>query len=374
MSFLDEFKKHDHKEVLDRIMGKTARDVERALQAERPGIEDFEALISPAAEAFLERMAERSHRTTLQRFGNNIQMYVPLYISNECTNGCVYCGFNAENPVHRKTLSLDEIEQEALALHRQEFRHVLVLTGEAPNAVRNEDLAAAIRRIRPLFSSISIEVYPMDVDGYRSMVEAGVDGLTIYQETYDPELYGKLHLFGRKRDFLWRLGTPERGGEAGLRRIGIGALLGLGNFYVETFFTGLHALYLAHRFWRTQVSVSFPRIRPAEGGFAPLYEVSDRQMVQGICAMRLLLPDCGLTLSTRESARFRDNLIPLGITQMSAGSSTAPGGYSRKDDATGQFNIDDDRSPEEISRVIRAKGYEAVWKDWDAAFLQADVS
>ena len=374
MSFLDEFKKHDPKEVLDRIMSRTAQDVERALLVERPGIEDFEALISPAAEGYLEPMAERSHRNTLQRFGNNIQMYVPLYISNECTNGCVYCGFNANNPVTRKTLTLEEVEREAMALHRQEFRHVLVLTGEAPNAVRNEELAAAIRKIRPLFSSISIEVYPMDVAGYREMVEAGVDGLTIYQETYDPDLYKELHLFGKKRDFEWRLGTPERGGEAGIRRIGIGALLGLGNFYLETFFTGLHGLYLAHRYWRSQVSVSFPRIRPAEGGFAPLYTVTDKQMVQGICAMRLLLPDSGLTLSTRESARFRDNLIPLGITQMSAGSSTAPGGYSHKDEGTGQFNIDDDRSPEEMSRVIRAKGYEAVWKDWDAAFLVENVS
>ena len=319
-------------------------------------------------------MAERSHRNTLQRFGNNIQMYVPLYLSNVCTNGCVYCGFNAENPVHRKTLTLEEAEQEALALHRQEFRHVLVLTGEAPGVIGNDYIAAAIRKIRPLFSSISIEVYPMDVAGYRQMVEAGVDGLTIYQETYDPDLYKELHLFGKKRDFEWRLGTPERGGEAGIRRIGIGALLGLGNFYVETFFTGLHALYLAHRYWRSQVSVSFPRIRPAEGGFAPLYTVTDQQMVQGLCAMRLLLPDCGLTLSTRESARFRDNLIPLGITQMSAGSSTAPGGYSHQDEGTGQFNIDDDRSPEEMSRVIRAKGYEAVWKDWDAAFLRENIS
>ena len=374
MSFLDEFKKHDPKEVLDRIMSRTAQDVERALLVERPGIEDFEALISPAAEDYLEPMAERSHRITLQRFGNNIQMYVPLYISNVCTNGCVYCGFNANNPVTRKTLTLEEVEQEALSLHRQEFRHVLVLTGEAPGVIRNEDVAAAIRKIRPLFSSISIEVYPMDVAGYREMVEAGVDGLTIYQETYDPVLYKELHLFGKKRDFEWRLGTPERGGEAGIRRIGIGALLGLGNFYLETFFTGLHGLYLAHRYWRSQVSVSFPRIRPAEGGFAPLYTVTDKQMVQGICAMRLLLPDSGLTLSTRESARFRDNLIPLGITQMSAGSSTAPGGYSHKDEGTGQFNIDDDRSPEEMSRVIRAKGYEAVWKDWDAAFLVENVS
>jgi 2-iminoacetate synthase len=374
MSFLDEFGKCDHPRVLDQILGKKERDVEAALHAERPSIEDFQALISPAAEKYLEPLAERSHRITRQRFGNNIQMYVPMYISNECNNGCVYCGFSCSNAVTRKTLTPEEIDKEAMALHRQEFRHVLVLTGEAPNAVRNEDLAAAIRRIRPLFSSISIEVYPMDADGYRMMVEAGVDGLTIYQETYDPVLYEKVHPFGKKRDFEWRLGTPERGGEAGLRRIGIGALLGLGNFYVETFFTGLHGLYLAHKFWRTQVSVSFPRIRPAEGGFDPLYEVSDRQMVQGICAMRLLLPDCGLTLSTRESARFRDNLIPLGITQMSAGSSTAPGGYSHQDEGTGQFNIDDDRSPEEISRVIRAKGYEAVWKDWDAAFLKENAS
>jgi len=374
MSFLDEFRKYDSERVLDRILGKKERDVEAALHAERPGIEDFQALISPAAGKFLEPLAERSHRITRQRFGNNIQMYVPLYISNECTNGCIYCGFNHSNAVSRKTLTLEEIDREAMALHRQEFRHVLVLTGEAPNAVRDDDLAAAIRRIRPRFSSISIEVYPMDVEGYRKMVGAGVDGLTIYQETYDRDLYARVHPYGRKRDFEWRLGTPERGGEAGLRRIGIGALLGLGNFYVETFFTGLHALFLAHRFWRTQVSVSFPRMRPAEGGFDPLYEVSDRQMVQGICAMRLLLPDCGLTLSTRESARFRDNLIPLGITQMSAGSSTAPGGYSRQEEGTGQFRIDDDRSPEEISRVIRAKGYEAVWKDWDAAFLKQNAS
>ena len=374
MTFLDEFKKYDHGEVLDRIMGKTAHDVEMALQAERPSIEDFAALISPAAENFIEPMAERAHRNTLQRFGNNIQMYVPLYISNVCANGCSYCGFNVNNPVKRKTLTLEEIEKEAAELHRQEFRHVLILTGEAPGVINNDYLASAIRTIRPLFSSISLEVYPMDVAGYRSMVEAGVDGLTIYQETYDRNLYKELHFAGKKRDFDWRLGTPERGCEAGIRRVGIGALLGLGNFYVETFFTGLHALYLAHKFWRSLVSVSFPRIRPAEGGFVPLYNVTDKQMVQGICAMRLLLPDSGLTLSTRESSRFRDNLIPLGITQMSAGSSTAPGGYANKDDGTDQFNIDDDRSPEEISRVVRAKGYEAVWKDWDPAFLHGNVS
>jgi len=368
MSFVDEIQKYDQKDILEQILGKKPEDVEQALHAERLSMEDYQALISPAAENYLEPMAAQAHAITKQRFGNNIQMYVPLYISNECTNGCTYCGFSATNQVPRKTLSLEEIEADALTLNRQEFRHVLLLTGEDPSAITNAELVAAIERIKPLFSSISLEVYPMDTTGYKQMVAAGVDGLTIYQETYDPVLYEKLHPFGKKRDYNWRLETPDRGGEAGLRKIGIGALLGLGNFYTEAFLTGLHALYLAHRYWRTQVAVSFPRIRPADGGFKPLVEVTDEQMVQYICATRLLLPDAGLTLSTRESSRFRDNLIPLGITQMSAGSCTAPGGYSHQE-STGQFNIDDDRSPEEISRVIRAKGYEAVWKDWDPAFM-----
>ncbi len=233
----------------------------------------------------------------------------------------------------------------------------------------NEYLASAARRISPMFSSISIEVYPMETAGYQHMVEAGVDGLTIYQETYDRHLYAEMHPFGQKSDYAFRLLTPERGGAAGLRRIGIGALLGLGQFRSEAFFTGLHGLYLARHYWRTQLSVSFPRIRPADGGFQPLNPVSDRDFVQLICALRLLLPDAGLVLSTRESAELRDNLIPLGITQMSAGSCTAPGGYAGDDHSTQQFAIDDERSPEEVSKLIRAKGYEAVWKDWDSAFL-----
>jgi len=370
MSFFGEINHYDQKEILGQIMEKRPADVEEALHAERLSLDAFQALISPAAENYLEPMAVRAHEITKQRFGNNILMYVPIYLSNECTNGCLYCGFNACNKIGRKTLTLEEIEEDALTLNKHEFRHVLLLTGEDPDRIGNDYLVAAVKKIKHLFGSISIEVYPMDTDGYKQMVEAGVDGLTIYQETYDPVLYEKLHPFGKKRDYKWRLETPERGGEAGLRKIGIGALLGLGNFYTEAFFTGLHALYLARRYWRTQVSVSFPRIRPADGGFAPLYNVTDKQMVQGICATRLLIPDAGLVLSTRESAQFRDNLIPLGITQMSAGSCTAPGGYAHEDESTGQFSIDDDRSPEEISRIIRAKGYEAVWKDWDPAFLE----
>lgn len=372
-SFLETLKQYPRPLVEERIASKTSADVARALVQERLRAEDLMALLSPAAEPFLEAMAQKAHRLTVQRFGRNILLYAPLYLSNECVNGCLYCGFSAKNQVPRRTLSLDEIETEAQVLHGQGFRHILLVTGESPKAVDNAFIAAAARRIRHLFSSISIEVYPMDTQGYGEMVTAGVDGLTIYQETYDPDLYRQMHPFGKKRDFSFRLATPERGGAAGLRRIGIGSLLGLGDFRFEGFSTGLHALHLSRHFWRTQLTVSFPRIRPADGGFQPLHPVSDRHFVQLICALRLLLPDVGLVLSTRESAQLRDHLLPLGITQMSAGSCTAPGGYADKDHSTQQFAIDDDRSPAEVCRLIRKQGYEAVWKDWDAAFLDKAV-
>lgn len=369
MTFLDIINQYDPQQVRESIEAKTSSDVERALAAERLRPDDLQALLSPAAAGYLEEMAARANRLTLQRFGKNILMYAPLYISNFCTNGCRYCGFSASNQVPRRTLTLDEVWTEAKVLYDLGFRHILLVTGESPKAVDNDYLAACVRRIQPLFSSISIEVYPMETEGYRQMVEAGVDGLTVYQETYDRALYQEMHPFGKKRDYDFRLLTPERGGAAGLRRIGLGFLLGLGEFRSEAFFLGLHALHLSRHYWRTQVSVSFPRIRPADGGFQPLHPVSDRHFVQLLCTLRLLLPDAGLVLSTRESAALRNNLLPLGITQMSAGSCTAPGGYADKDLSTQQFAIDDDRSPEEVCRLIRASGYEAVWKDWDGAFL-----
>ncbi|KIH75591.1 tyrosine lyase ThiH [Geoalkalibacter ferrihydriticus] len=370
MSFLQVLQQYDRPRVEAQIAAQTAADVERALNSERLHAEELLALLSPAAEPFIETMAQKAHRQTVQRFGRNILLYAPLYLSNECVNGCLYCGFSANNQVPRRTLSLDEIATEAQMLHDQGFRHILLVTGESPKAVDNAFIAAAARRIRHLFSSIAIEVYPMETAGYQEMIAAGVDGLTIYQETYDSDLYRQMHPFGKKRDFAFRLATPERGGAAGLRRMGIGSLLGLGDFRFEGFCTGLHALYLSRHFWRTQLTVSFPRIRPADGGFQPLHPVSDRHFVQLICALRLLLPDVGLVMSTRESAKLRDNLLPLGITQMSAGSCTAPGGYTDQDHSTRQFAIDDDRSPAEVCRLIRARGYEAVWKDWDAAFLE----
>jgi 2-iminoacetate synthase len=374
MSFHDIIQKYDPQQVIAEIEAKTATDVQQALSAEQLSNDDYMALLSPAAGNFLEEMAQKAHRVTLQRFGRTVLLYAPLYLSNECHNSCLYCGFSVHNKVPRRTLTLDEVERDARILHDQGFRHILLLTGEAPGLISNEFIASAVERIRPLFSSIGLEVYPMETAGYRQMIDAGVDALTIYQETYDPQLYAELHPSGRKKDYAFRLQTPERGGAAGLRRIGIGFLLGLGDFRSEAFFAGLHGRYLARQYWRSLITVSFPRLRPAEGGFQPAHPVSDRQFVQLMCAMRLLLHDAGLVLSTRESSSLRDHLLPLGITQMSAGSCTAPGGYGEEETATEQFAIDDDRSPEQVAAMLRQRGYDPVWKDWDGAFLHKDVS
>jgi 2-iminoacetate synthase len=369
VTFLDEFNSYDRAELAQRIVSCRRGDVERALASEHLRSADFMALLSPAARAYLEPMAQKAHRLTQQRFGKTIQLYAPLYISNECSNGCLYCGFNAANKVARRTLALDEVEAEARILRDRGFRHVQLLTGEAPGAVNVDYLEEVVKRIRPLFSAISIEVFPMEEAGYRQLVAAGVDNLTVYQETYDRELYDRLHPFGRKKDFDWRLTTPDRGGAAGLRSIGIGALLGLSNWRIEGFLVGMHARHLVRAHWRSRVNVSFPRMRPADGGFQPIAPVSDGALVQLLCALRLLLPDAGLVLSTRESARLRDHLLPLGITQLSAGSSTAPGGYGKGHDGSEQFAIDDDRDADQVCAMLRARGYDPVWKDWDRVFL-----
>lgn len=369
MAFGEVLARYQPDEVAAWIEGISSRQVARALAAERLGTEDFAALLSPAAESHLEEMAVRAHALTVQRFGRNIFLYAPLYLSNLCTNSCVYCGFNVHNAIPRRTLSLDEAEVDARVLHGLGFRHVLLLTGEAPGVVGEDYLEAVVRRVRPLFDSVSLEVYPLAEEGYRRMVAAGVDGLTVYQETYDRQRYAALHPAGRKRDFDFRLATAERAGAAGLRRLGVGALLGLAPFRSEAFFVGLHAAHLARHWWRAQVTVAFPRMRPAAGCFEPEEAVSDRHLVQLICAMRLWLPDAGLVLSTRESAALRDNLLPLGITQMSAGSCTAPGGYSDGSRDGEQFAIDDARTPAEVARRIAERGYEAVWKDWDRGFV-----
>jgi 2-iminoacetate synthase len=230
-------------------------------------------------------------------------------------------------------------------------------------------LRAVLEQLRPWFASISVEIFPLDTDAYAELIDNGVDGLTVFQETYNERRYGDFHLGGKKRDFAWRLETPERGGEAGFRRVGLGALLGLCNWRAEGFFLGLHARYLLRTYWKSHIAISFPRLRPAAGAYEPPAPVSDVNFVQLLVALRLFLPDAGLVLSTRESAQLRDHLIPLGVTSMSAGSRTEPGGYTHSSDAEAQFEVADERPPHVVAEVIRGKGYEPVWKDWDPAFL-----
>jgi 2-iminoacetate synthase len=369
MDFYHELKRYPWDEVEAWIESRTADQVERALRAQPMQLEDFLSLLSPAAGPFLEDMAQLAHRLTEQRFGKVITLFAPLYLSNVCSNRCAYCGFNAGNPVARLTLTPGQVETEARFIHEMGFRHLLLVSGDSPHIVTMDYLCAVLEKLRPLFASISIEIFPLDGDGYREMIDHGVDGLTVFQETYHEERYGDVHLGGKKRDFRWRLGTPERGGAAGFRRLGMGTLLGLCNWRVEGFFLGLHARYLLRTFWKSQVSISFPRLRPAAGAYVPPLPVSDANLVQLLTALRLFLPDAGLVLSTRESPAFRDHLIPLGVTSMSAGSRTEPGGYAHDRDAEAQFEVADERPPEVVAEVIRNKGYDAVWKDWDPAFL-----
>jgi 2-iminoacetate synthase len=369
VSFYDEIARYPWTEVRQAIENCSPADVERAIAARSTTIENFMALLSSAAEPFLEEMAQRAHRLTEQRFGRVITLFAPLYLSNVCTNRCAYCGFNVNNPVERLTLSVEQAAAEGQHLHDLGFRHLLLVSGEAPEIVSLDYLRNVLEKLAPWFASISIEIYPMATAAYEELIAHGVDGLVVYQETYDDRRYQEVHLGGQKRDFRWRLETPERGGAAGFRRIGIGALLGLSDWWVEGFFLALHASYLLRTFWRSHLTISFPRLRPAAGSFQPPSPVSDAHLVQLLTALRLFLPDVGMVLSTRESPFLRDHLIPLGITSMSAGSRTEPGGYAHGTQAQAQFQVADERSPQAVAEIIRQKGYEPVWKDWDVAFL-----
>ena len=356
----------------------TTGQVRALLEAVRSGSVpdpgDIPVLVSPAAGELLEPMAQLAKNITLRRFGRTIQLYAPLYISNYCSNSCSYCGFNVHNKITRRTSGREEIISEARLLNNRHISQLLLVSGECPAEVSVDLLEATARDLKGMFPSLSIEVYPMETPDYERLYKAGIDGLAIYQETYDREIYSAVHPAGPKRDYQYRLGAPERGAAAGFRQIGIGSLLGLNDWRVESHYLMHHAAYLMKHCWRSQVSVSFPRLRPAAGGYRPEFPVSDREFVQMICAFRLMLPDAGLVLSTREPAELRDNLIGLGVTKMSAGSKTAPGGYldnnldEQGQPAEGQFNVFDDRPVEAVAQSIRQKGYDTVWKDWDQGF------
>ncbi len=364
-----------------------------SLENPRPSILDFARLISPAAASLLEPLGQRAHRLTQQRFGKVIRLFAPLYLSNECINNCRYCGFSRDNPILRVTLSVEEVRRETQALIAQGFRNILLVSGEHPKFVSNSYVEDCVRAVHELAPSVSLEIGPMEADAYRPLVQAGADGLVVYQETYDRAIYHDLHTSGPKRNFAWRLETPERGYAAGFQRLGIGALYGLADWREEALRLAAHADYLLRHCWKSSLTISLPRLRPCAGEFQPLTHMTDRELLQLVCAFRLMFPDVGLVLSTRESPRLRDALMPLGITLMSAGSHTEPGGYTgagkdhlhqtrrghivdvgssewAADDprtATGQFQIADERSSREVADRIRQIGYEPVWKDWDAA-------
>ena len=355
-------------------------------------LRSFEELIAPKSDAEFETLAQKSQALTRQNFGRTMRLFAPLYLSNECINNCQYCGFSRDNPILRVTLSLEQVANEARYLAQEGFRQVLLVAGEHPKFVNQTYLADCVRALAPDFASISIEVGPMEQEEYVPIVSAGAEGLVVYQETYNREVYSEMHTSGPKRDFNWRLDCPVRGYDAGFRRIGIGALFGLTRWQEEANALAAHVEYLLKRCWQAQITVSVPRLRPAAGGFHPAYSMSDRELAQLICAFRVTFPQIGIVLSTRERAALRDVLASLGVTMMSAGSHTEPGGYTRQGTgelhrtvrgrivapelqdgedplAAGQFEISDERSPAEVSQVLRQRGLESVWKDWDPALL-----
>jgi 2-iminoacetate synthase len=396
VSFVAEFNSLPLASLVKRSLATDQTAARESLAKEKLSLADFAQLISPAAGQLLEPMSRRSHTLTQQRFGKVIRLFAPLYLSNECVNNCKYCGFSRDNPILRVTLSLDDVRREARAIQAQGFRNLLLVAGEHPKFVSTSYLRDCIQTLHADVPSVSLEVGPLEVGEYRPLVAAGADGLVVYQETYDRAVYADMHTSGPKRDFDWRLETPERGYAAGFRRLGISPLYGLADWRFEALAVAAHADYLLRHCWKATLTISLPRLRPCAGGFQPLTHMTDREMVQLVCAFRLLFPDVGLVLSTREPPKLRDGLIPLGITLMSAGSHTEPGGYTgagqehihhtvrgrivdegasewaapangHATQATGQFSIADERSADEVAAHIRRLGYEPVGKDWDAA-------
>ncbi len=368
-TFKEIFNQYDWDAVSHSIYNKTSQDVKVALGKERIDLNDFQALISPAALPFLEQMAIRSHMITQKRFGKTIQMYAPMYLSNECQNICTYCGFSLDNKIRRKTLSGAEILREVMAIKSLGYDHILLVTGEANRTVGMDYFQQALEIIKPHFSHISMEVQPLDEEDYALLNEWGVNTILVYQETYHQAEYKKHHPKGKKSNFNYRLDTPDRIGKAGMYKIGLGALFGLEDWRADSFFTALHLDYLERTYWQTKYSISFPRLRPFSGGLEPKVEMTDKDLVQLICAYRILNEEVELSLSTRESEKFRNNAIKIGITSISAGSKTNPGGYTVEPQSLEQFEISDERSPEEMAKVIQDAGYEAVWKNWDKVLV-----
>ncbi len=364
MSFYHTFEKIKDLPFDDLFRSITKTDVERALQKERLDEHDFFSLLSPVAENYLEEMAQKAHKRTVQHFGKTMQLYLPLYLSDYCVNICKYCSFSFNNDFLRRRLTMEEVEREAKIIANMGIKHIILLSGESKLHSSVQYLKESLTVLKKYFTSIAIEIQPLDQNEYEDLVAAGIDGLTVYQEVYNEEIYRDIHVAGPKKNFRYRLDTPERGAKAGMRSLNIAALLGLDEWRKESYITGIHANYLQTTYLDTEVGVSFPRMRPHTGSFQPKVDVSDKNLVQAMLATRLYLPRAGINISTRETPEFREKLIPLGVTRMSAASSTVVGGYSEPNVTQSQFEISDDRSVEEIKTLLKRKGYQPVMKDW----------
>ncbi|MBK9283632.1 MAG: 2-iminoacetate synthase ThiH [Sphingobacteriaceae bacterium] len=368
MTFKEIFNTYNYEQIEKEISEKTSSEVQIALNKNKLSTEDFKALISPAASSYLEQMAVKSQALTKQRFGKIIQLYAPLYLSNECNNICTYCGYSFDNKIKRKTLNDQEIIEEAKAVKALGFDHVLLVTGEANATVHLKYFLHAIELIKPFFANISIEVQPLDEEEYLSLQKAGVYSVLVYQETYNKQNYGTFHPKGKKSNFDYRLETPDRACKSEIHKIGLGVLLGLNDWRIDSFFCALHLDYLQKVYWKSKYSISFPRIRPAEGVHEVQNPIHEKELLQLICAYRLFNPDLEISISTRETPHFRNNVIRLGATSMSAESKTNPGGYAVAKESLEQFTIDDNRTLSEFKEIIKKQGYEPVLKDWDRVY------
>ena len=369
--FSDELLNIDWDETTERIAAKSDADVRRALGRERCDVDDFMALISPAALPYLETMARLSKRYTEERFGRTMSMFIPLYITNSCSNSCVYCGFHRSNPMRRTILTIEQIEDEYRAIKRlAPFENILLVTGENPAKAGVPYLARAIDVAKKYFSNIKIEVMPLSSEEYRLLAEHGLNGVICFQETYNRRNYKVYHPAGKKSDFVWRVDGFDRMGMAGVHSIGMGALLGLEREWrTDVTMMAYHLRYLQRHYWRTRYSVNFPRMRPAQNeGFQPNCFVSDRELAQVTFAMRIFDHDVDISYSTREPQYIRDNMCTLGVTTMSAESKVNPGGYHTYPEALEQFTVSDDRTAAQINLRLKELGREPVWKDWDASF------
>lgn len=367
--FSEELKKYDWDATTREIASMTARDVEIALSKQHLDVRDFMALISPAAVPYLERMAQLSHKYTLERFGKTISLYIPLYVSNACTNHCVYCGFNHSNPINRVTLTMEQVKAECEAIRKLgPFENLLIVSGEFPTLNGVDYLEQVLKVARPYFNNLTIEVMPMKMESYRRLTESGLNGVVCFQETYNEANYRKYHPKGMKSIFEWRVNGFDRMGQAGVHKIGMGVLIGLEDWRTDVTMMARHLRYLRRNYWKTRYSINFPRMCPAEGGYQPSVVMTDKELAQLTFAFRIFDHDVDISYSTREEPKFRANMMKLGVTSMSAGSKTEPGGYVSTPDALEQFEVSDPRTPEAVAAEIRSLGYEAVWKDWDKSF------